>query len=78
MCECLHTAGVLKLQKLLKFQHDNERWSGVCPRIGSEAEGADVSRRATRGDGDFLGDWNFRGEEVPHRTSIRLDSMEEF
>ena len=49
-----------------------------CPRIASDEAGAAVSRRATRSDGDFRGDWNFRGEEVRNRTTVRPGSMEEF
>jgi lipopolysaccharide export system protein LptC len=36
-----------------------------------------LSRHATRGDNDFRGDWYFRGEEVPHQTSVCRGSLEE-
>ena len=47
--------------------------------LGSDAEGAAVSGRSTLGVGDFRGDWHFRGEEVPRRTTVvRPSGMEEF
>lgn len=48
------------------------------PCIGSDTEGAAVSHRSTRGDGDFCRDRYFRSEEVPHQARVCPGSMGEF
>lgn len=46
-----------------------------CPRIGSDAKGAAVSRRVTGGDGDFRGEWYFRGEKGPRQVGVCPGTM---
>jgi hypothetical protein len=65
LSECIRRGGAVVYE-------DND-----CPRIGSDAKRDAVSRHATRGDNDFRGDWYFRGEEVPHQTSVCPGSPEE-